>query len=388
MAAMATPMYFDYAAATPLDSDVLAAMQPYFQEQFFNPSGNSLLAKSVKQDLEAARGRIAQLLGARPSELIFTAGGTEANNLALFGVAQRYPSSHIITTSLEHESVLLPARHLETQGHPLTEVGPNQQGLIDVASITEAITDKTVLVSVMYANNEIGTVQPIKQLSAALETVRRVRQKSGNELPLYLHTDAAQAGNYLDLHVHRLGVDLMTINGGKLYGPKQSGVLYARAGIELMPLILGGGQERGVRSGTENVAACIGLARALEKATQLRADESKRLQALQKRCMEGFEAITGVQITGSKKHRLPNNVHITVEGQDNERLLYLLEEEGIVCAAGSACSASKDEASHVLLGMGMSEAAARSSLRFSFGRATTISEIDHLVTTLKNIVQA
>lgn len=387
MADMAAPLYFDYAAATPLDNEVLAAMQPYFQDKFYNPSGSSLLAKAVRQDLDAARTRIAQQLGARPSELIFTAGGTEANNLALFGILRRFPGKHLIVTALEHESVLLPARELVALGHSLSEITPNKQGIIEVNDVLAAITDETVLVSVMYANNEIGTVQPIKQLAAAIESLRRERQKAGNTLPLYLHTDAAQAGNYLDLHVHRLGVDLMSLNGGKLYGPKQSGVLYVRAGIELTPLLLGGGQERGLRSGTENVAACIGLAAALDKASALRAQEGKRLQGLQKRCMAQLETIPGVEITGSRKLRLPNNVHITVQGHDNERLLYALEAEGVICAAGSACSASKEEASHVLLALGMSEEAARSSLRFSFGRATTEAEIDQLTNALKKVVQ-
>lgn len=387
MAAMATTHYFDYAAATPMADSVVAAMQPYLQDIFYNPSGNSLLAKQARQALEAARSDIAGQLGARPSEIIFTAGGTEANNLALYGVVSRYPAGHIVTTTLEHESVLLPARALEAAGHGLTEVKPNEQGMVEIESIIKAITDETVLVSVMYANNEIGTIQPIKQLSTALETIRRARQKAGNTLPLYFHTDAAQAGNYLDLHTHRLGVDLMTVNGGKIYGPKQSGILYVRAGIELAPLILGGGQERGLRSGTENVAACVGLAQALHETLQLRTAETKRLQILQQQCIKQLETIPGISLTGSKKQRLPNNIHIQVEGHDNERLQYALEAQGVICATGSACSASKDEASHVLLSLGMSETAARSSLRFTFGRSTDLRAIEALIAALKMVVQ-
>lgn len=380
---MTTQLYFDYAAATPMSDSVLAAMQPYFQDKFYNPSANSLPAKSVKKDLEAARSTVAAVLGARPSECVFTAGGTEANNLAIHGVLKKYPDGHIVTTALEHESVHLPARCYD-----VAEVAPNEQGIVSADSIGAAITDKTVLVSVMYANNEIGTIQPIKQIAQIVAAIRVQRQASGNTLPLYLHTDAAQAGNYLDMHVHRLGVDLMTINGGKLYGPKQSGVLYVRAGVLLDPLIQGGGQEGGLRSGTENVAGCVGFATALHEAEELRDTEVTRLRSLQKRCIDALSDLSGVIINGSQKLRLPNNIHASFAGQDNERLLYTLEAHGIICAAGSACSASKEEASHVLLGMGLSETEARSSLRFTFGRQTTEEEVAQLITTLKEVAQA
>lgn len=380
---MTTPLYFDYAAATPMSDSVLAAMQPYFQDKFYNPSAASLPAKAVKKDLEAARARVATVLGARPGECLFTAGGTEANNLAIHGVLKKYPDSHIVVTALEHESVQLPARWYD-----MTEVTPNEQGVVTADSIEAAITDKTVLVSVMYANNEIGTIQPIKHIAQRVAAIRVQRQTEGNTLPLYLHTDAAQAGNYLDMHVHRLGVDLMTINGGKLYGPKQSGVLYVRTGVLLDPLMQGGGQESGLRSGTENVAGCIGLAAALTEAQQLRDEEVSRLQALQKHCIDALSALPGVKINGSQKQRLPNNVHASFTGQDSERLLYALEAKGIICAAGSACSASKEEASHVLLGMGLSETEARSSLRFTFGRQTSKENVTQLIAALKEVAQA
>jgi cysteine desulfurase len=239
----------------------------------------------------------------------------------------------------------------------------------------------------MYANNEVGSVQPIKQIAATLETIRQNRKKSGNTTPLYLHTDAAQAANYLDLHVHRLGVDLMTVNGGKIYGPKQSGALFVRSGIVLEPLLYGGGQEQGKRSGTENVAAFIGFAKALELASEQRHKESERLQELQAYCIQQLENdIPNIVINGSIKRRLPNNVHLTVSGTDNERLLYGLEDKGVICAAGSACSASKEEASHVLLAMGISENDARSSLRLSFGRQTTKRDIEKFIECLKAVI--
>lgn len=380
---MAKLIYLDYAAATPMANEVLVAMQPYWQEKFYNPSAASLPAKAVKQELEAARASVAQQLGARPGEIIFTAGGTEANNLAIHGLLANYPDGHIVTTGLEHESVLLPARHL---GH-ISEVAPNRQGLVSPEAIAAAVIENTVLVTVMYANNEVGTVQPIKRIAAALANIRAERQKNGNTTPLFFHTDAAQAANYLDLHVHRLGVDLMTLNGGKIYGPKQSGVLFVRSGIILEPILRGGGQENGKRSGTENVAGSIGFASALALAVKKRSAETSRLEAIQAHCYKDLaQEIPVAVVNGSIKYRLPNNIHITVPSADNERLLYGLEEAGVVCAAGSACSASKEEASHVLLAMGMSEADARASLRVSFGRQTETEDIDKFVAALKALL--
>jgi len=235
----------------------------------------------------------------------------------------------------------------------------------------------------MYANNEVGTIQPLRRIAAMLAVVREERRKSGNALPLYFHTDACQAANYLDLHVSRLGVDLMTLNGGKIYGPKQSGVLYVSAKVRLQPIIRGGGQERNYRSGTENVAGCIGFAKALQLAQAIRQEEGERLSALQKLAFDRIsEKLPEAVVHGSLKHRLPNNIHLTLPGQDNERLLVELDERGILAAAGSACSASADEPSHVLCAMGLSDADAQSSLRITMGRETTEVDIDALVSTL------
>lgn len=368
-------IYFDYAAATPLDQSVLAAMQPYFSDQFYNPSATYLPAVGVHKAIEAARGQVAHWLGTRPSEIIFTAGGTEANNLAIHGVMRQYPTGNVVVSNIEHESVLVPADRYDCR-----RVAVTSDGRVNLDDLSAKIDDNTTLVSIMYANNEVGSVQPLRDIAKIINDVRAQRPVNG--LPLYFHTDACQAANYLDLHVARLGVDLLTLNGGKIYGPKQSGALYTKAGIELQPLIDGGGQERNLRSGTQNVAGAIGLAAALELAQTTRHKEVARLKRLQQVFMSTSPELT---LNGSHRFRLPNNLHVTMPGHDNERLLMLLEQAGILAAAGSACSASNQQPSHVLRAMGISQADAQSSLRFTMGRGTTADHIDYLVASLTNL---
>lgn len=376
-------IYLDYAAATPISGIVNQAMQPYLADKFYNPSATYNLARDANKALEKARTSVAHWLGARSSEIIFTAGGTEANNVAIHGVMRQFPNAKVVISSIEHESVRAPARR-----YSYREAAVDQKGRLDLISLEAAIDEKTVLVSVMYANNEIGTIQPIKNVGQLIAAIRRERQKAGNSLPIYLHTDACQAANYLDLHVARLGVDLLSVNGGKVYGPKQTGALYVKSGVELMPLIDGGGQERGVRSGTHNVVGIIGFAAALDDAQQTRNDQSNQLQKLQKYFRELLvQQIPDIVINGSAKHCLPSNVHVTIPGYDNERLLIQLDEAGIMAANGSACSASSEEPSHVLRAMGLSNEEARSCLRFTMGRATTIQEIERVVTVLSELVK-
>lgn len=380
-------IYLDYAAATPMDPKVQSVMQPFFTDNFYNPSASYLAANAVADTLQIARSSVAGIIGARSPEIIFTAGGSEANNLAIKGVAQAFPGRHMVTTALEHDSVRSPMEFLSKKGWSHTEVLPNTEGLVDPNAVIQAVQDSTVLVSVMYANNEIGTIQPIKQIGQQLKTIRETRKKKGNKMPLYYHTDACQAVNYLDLHVHSLGVDLMTLNGGKIYGPKQSGVLFVASNVTLLPLIHGGGQERGLRSGTENIVGAVGFTRALELAQSLRREESERIKDLQQYFVaQLLEHLPTAHLNGSQKHRLPNNVHITVPNTDNERLLFALDEQGIQAASGSACSASKEESSHVLRALGMSEEQARSSLRFSLGRRTSEADIHRVVQVLTKIV--
>ncbi len=376
---MADSIYLDYAAATPMDPAVVAVMQPYFSQQFYNPSATYLAAKRVATEMADARAGIAHWLGARPTEIIFTAGGTEANNLAVHGVMQAHPGGNVVTCTIEHESVLRPASHYR---HKLVKVLPD--GTIDLKKLTKKIDNKTVLVSIMYANNEIGTVEPIAKIGQLLAEIRQKRLANGNRRPLYFHTDACQAANYLDMHVNRLGVDMMTVNGGKIYGPKQSGFLYIKTGTKLKPQILGGGQELGIRSGTENVAAIIGLDKALGLVQARRIQETERVRRLQNLFFKLLvKEIPSVIINGSTTNRLPNNVHITIPGQDNETLMMKLDEQGIICGMGSACSASNEEPSHVLKALGHSDVAAQSSLRFSLGRSTTAADIRRVVAVLK-----
>lgn len=381
---MRKAIYLDYAAATPIDSRVLAAMRPYLKELFYNPSAQYLAAKDMAKTISTARATIAELLGVRSAEIIFTAGGTEANNLAIKGVMDRFPAANIVVSAIEHEAVLAPAKQ-----YKLRLVKVNRDGVIDLGSLEESIDDDTVLVSVMYANNEIGTVQPLKQIARIVDSIRKSRRKKGNPLPIYLHTDACQAAAWLDLHADSLGVDMMTINAGKIYGPKQCGALFVKAGIRLDPQILGGGQEGGQRSGTENVAGIVGFAKALQLVQEVRPKELKRMQSLQELFFAELQAaVPEIIINGSLKHRLPNNVHITIPGKDNERLMMQLDELGVQCAVGSACSASNDEPSHVLKAIGLSDESAQSSLRFSMGNATTKKDISTTVKTLREIVGA
>lgn len=375
---MAAPIYLDHAAATPLAPAVQAAMEPYFADQFYNPSATYLAARTVHKNLQAARAQVAHWLGAQSSEIIFTAGGTEANNLAIHGIMSRYPHANIVASAIEHESVLKPAQRYDSR-----LAGVQADGRLDLDDLAKRIDDNTVLVSIMYANNEIGTVQPLRKVAQLIAQKRRERQ---SDLPLYLHTDACQAAQYLDLHVARLGVDLMTINGGKIYGPKQSGALYIKAGIDLLPLIDGGGQERGLRSGTENVAAAIGLAVALDAAQTMRTSEADRLKTLQRDMFAILDSqLPSIVINGSTKWRLPNNVHLTLPGKDNERMLVQLEQQGILAAAGSACSASTEEPSHVLRALGITAADAQASLRFTMGRSTTEPHIERLIQALSTL---
>ncbi|MGB4966584.1 MAG: aminotransferase class V-fold PLP-dependent enzyme, partial [Candidatus Saccharimonadales bacterium] len=301
-------IYLDHAAATPLDDCVLAVMQPYFADQFYNPSATYLPAQRVRETLDGARRAVAEKLGVKAREIVFVAGGSEGNNLAVAGVMAKFPNCSVTISGIEHDSVRRVAERFNCSAALTTE-----QGRVDLDDLRRNISEATVLVSIMYANNEVGTVQPIREIAKIVQQIRNARQQVGNTTPLYLHTDACQAANYLNLQVARLGVDLMTLNGGKIYGPKQSGVLYVGSHVQLAPLIYGGGQERGIRSGTESVAGAIGFAAALTQAQQQRVAESDRLNQVKKTFFDlCVQKIPGATINGSRKDRLPNNLHITL----------------------------------------------------------------------------
>lgn len=364
---MSENIYLDYAAATPLDPEVLEAMRPYFSEKFHNPSAIYLTARQVSQDLDKARARIAAWLGARPFNIYFTAGATEANNLAIQGTMRGFPDGELLVSAIEHESILAPANLFKSNLIPVS-----RQGIVELNALKRMITPKTALISVMMVNNELGSVQPIKEIAAIVREVRDERKAAKNNRPIYLHTDAAQAGNLFDLHTHRLGVDLMSLNGGKIYGPKQTGILFVGSDVEIKPLIVGGGQEGNLRSGTENVAGFIGLSKALDMAQKSHAQEFKRLTKLRDYFTEELRSkIPAAIVNGPARRCSPHLLSVTFPGSDNERLMMELDERGIQCAVGSACSASRDEASHVLSAIGLEAADVRATLRFSLGRGTT-----------------
>lgn len=359
-------IYLDHAAATPLSDEALAAMQPYFSNTFYNPSSPYAPAVAVRREYEAARGRLANLIGARPAELIMTAGATESINLAVRGVG-----GHVVTTAIEHESVLAAARAGE---HTIIEVLPN--GRVEIEAIRRALRPDTRLVSIALANGELGTIQPLGDIAAMLYEERMKRLESGSKTPLYLHSDASQGGGLLDIHVARLGVDLLTINAGKVYGPKQVGLLWIERSVELQPQIFGGGQERGLRSGTENVAGVIGFTKAMEIAERKRKEESMRLAHLRDSLQSQIvDAVPQAVVSGDRHHRLASHLHISFPGIDGERLVFLLENRGVLVATGSACAANKGTRSHVLMAIGLPEEVADGSLRLSLGRLVDDSAV-------------
>ncbi len=363
-----------------MDPRVLEAMTPYFSETFGNPSSLHSAGQAARQAVDGARRSIAGFVGASPRELIFTSGGTESDNLALFGVAHAYKDQgkHVIVSAIEHEAILEPVRTLEKAGFKVAIVGADQDGIIKLDELEKALTPETIFISLMLANNEVGTIQPI---SKAAQLVRRHKKALGRgpTQPPFLHTDACQAAGVLSLNVRDLGVDLLTLNGSKIYGPKGIGLLYVREGIKLEPQVCGGGHEHGRRSGTLNVPGIIGLAKALELAQAERENENKRLTCMRDKFIEkALELLPDIQLTGHTSDRLPNNISFMIKGVESEILLMRLDMEGIYASAGSACTAGNAEPSHVLLAMGFSKQEARTAVRFSLGHSTTEEELENV----------
>ena len=355
-------MFLDHAAATPLDDKVLAAMQPYLSAHFYNPSAPYAPALQVRHDYEAAKQTIARAIGATGEEVVMTAGATESINLAFNSV-----EGHVVVPAIEHHSVLEAAKRRD---HTIVMV--DERGFVSAKSIKMAITPATVLVSVALANNELGTIQPLRDIAAVVKAERENRLAQGNHTPIYLHSDASQGVGQLDVNVARLGVDLLTLNAAKIYGPKQVGLLWAARHVVLKPSIVGGGQERNLRSGTENVAGVVGFAKAIELVSEHRTYESKRLarlrDGLQKKLTEAFpEAI----VSGHPKHRLAGHLHISFPNLDAERVLFALENRDVLVATGSACAANKGTRSHVLTAIGLAPEVADGSLRLTLGHLST-----------------
>lgn len=370
-------IYLDYAAATPLDSQVMVAMQPYLSELFYNPSAPYQPARKVRADIEKARHNVAQIIGARANEIIFTAGATESINLA-FGT-----NGHIITANTEHPAVLEAAKVKE---HTIIKV--NEKGRVDPVTIKNAIRPETILISIALVNNETGVIQDIKAIADIISSERKRRAENNDPHPIYLHTDASQAAGVIDLHIARLGVDLMTLNGAKIYGPKQTGILYANSSVELSPIISGGGQERGLRSGTENVAGIIGFAAALEITERKRKTEIERLKKLHTQLLDILQnEFKDLIVIGDQKHHTPHILTVAWPGLEAERVLFGLEAENVLVATGSACAANKDTRSHVLLALDLSPEIIDGSLRFSFGRQTTSDEIDRAAKIIVTIIK-
>lgn len=377
-------VYLDYAAATPVSQQVKAAMQPFFAGLYGNPSSLHTHGQKARQALEKSRKTIASIISARPEEVVFTAGGTESCNLAILGLSKALGrrKAHFIASSIEHPAVLAPLFELKKQGHSLTLLKVDPEGFVSIQELAKAIRPETQLVSIMYANNEIGTLQPISEFGRFLKKINQERSKK-RLLQIYFHTDACQAAGLRDLSVARLGVDLMTVNGGKIYGSKQSGFLYIKNSTSMSPLILGGGQERGLRSGTENVAFAVGLAKALELAQKGRQKETLRLLGLQSYLFRTLQKqFPKLILNGPKldlKRRLVNNLNFTLPGIEGEALLLYLDAHGIAVSTGSACSSNDNRTSHVLKAIGVPEFLANNNIRISLGAYTKKSDIDYFI---------
>ncbi len=373
-------IYMDHSATTAVDPRVVEAMLPFWTEAYGNPSSLYALGRRAATALEDARGRIARILNCQPAEIVFTACGTESDNLALRGVAFAQASRgrrHIITTPVEHHAVLHTAADLaEHFGFEVTYVPVDRYGLVDPADVAAAIRPDTALISVMYANNEVGTVEPIAEIGAL-----------AREHGIPFHTDAVQAGGFLSLDVEALNVDLLALSAHKFYGPKGVGLLYVRRGINLRPVQTGGGQERGRRAGTENVPYIVGMARALELAQAERETESRRLTALRDRLAEGLlAAIPGVCISGHPSRRLPGHLSLVIEGVEAEAMLIALDLAGVAASSGSACASGSPTPSHVLTAMGYNMQEALGALRLTLGRENSADDVDYVVATLPEIV--
>jgi cysteine desulfurase len=386
-------VYLDYAATTPVDKKVLKAMQPYFSKTFGNASSLHSFGQRARNAVEKARWQAAGFLHCSMEEIIFTGSATESDNLAILGVVKNFKQKnpnqkpHIITTAIEHPAVLEACRRLAKEGVEVTYLAVNQQGLIGLGALQEAIRPNTALISVMYVNNEIGVAQPIAEIGQLLRKYRAQNPTSS----ILFHTDAVQAVNYLDCDVQKIGVDLLTLSGHKIYGPKGVGILFVKKGVTLEPLFFGGGQERKLRPGTENVAGIVGLGAAVaaikKRAPKQRIKINNNLEALRNKLVTGIlKSIPFCYLNGSKEQRLPNIANISFERVEGESILFALDQAGIAVSTGSACASGSLEPSHVLTAMDLPVERAHSSIRFSLGKYTSKEEISYVLKVLPKII--
>ncbi len=372
-------IYLDHAATTYLDPAVAKAMQPFWSQKFGNPSSLYFLGREAKAAITKARQEIAEVLSCSAQEIIFEGSGTESINHALIGacLANRARGNHIVTSVIEHHAVLHACEFLEAQGFEVTYIPVDHQGLVRLDLLKESIRPETILVSFMYANNEIGTIQPISEITRII---------SSSHAPILFHTDACQAAGYLDLNVETLGVDLMSINGSKIYGSKGTGVLYVKKGTAIQPIIHGGEQENSRRAGTENVAGIVGLATALKLVQQDKEKETRRIIKLRDKLTTGLLKISGVSLNGHAVKRLPNNVNVTIDQVSGEKLVLALDKLGIACSTGSACTSGRVDPSHVIVALGQNYETARGSLRLTLGHCNKEKDIDYTLKVLPGLI--
>jgi cysteine desulfurase len=372
-------IYLDYNATTPIDERVLSAMLPYLKEEFGNPSSIYSLAQRARRAVEEAREKLAKLLNADPKEIIFTSGGTESDNFAIKGIAyaNQDKGKHIITSQIEHHAVLNTCKFLEKQGFHITYLPVDRYGVVDLDALEKSITPQTILISIMFANNEVGTIQPIKKIG-------EIAKRHG----VYFHTDAVQAVGKIPIDVKELGIDLLSLSAHKFYGPKGVGALYVRKGVKMSSFIQGGEQERGRRGGTENVAGIVGLGKAAEIAQEEMVEEEKRVRALRDELERRLlERIPEVVLNGHPQNRLYNTLSICVKYVEGESMLINLDREGICASSGSACTSGSLEPSHVLLAMGVPPEIAHGSLRFSLGKFNREEDVERVSEVLPSIVE-
>lgn len=369
-------IYLDNAASTPLRNEVLEEMLPYLKENYGNPSSIHRFGRIATKAIETARKRVAELINANPHEILFTSGGTESNNTALFGVMHKNKGKQLITSSIEHDAILEPCKRLESEGFKVVYLPVDGYGTVDISDLKTCISKDTALVSIMYGNNEVGTIQPIREIA-----------KICKESNVLLHSDAVQAVGKVPIDVKELGVDMLSISSHKINGPKGIGALYIKDGIKIDPFILGGGQENGLRSGTENVANIVGFGKACQLAKENLLQNITYLQGLRDHLTKRVLAeLSYVSVNGHEENRLPNNAHFTFLGVNGEDLIIKLDENGIAASTGSACSVKTQKASHVLMAMGFSHEQITGSLRLTVGLTNTLDEIDKTVDILKSVV--